>query len=246
MSEVTQEQFEALEKAHGAGMVRVLTVADEDFAFRVPTKNDVALLIDASERKVPSALEECAMRCLLCPAVPTANRGTVEGSEEKAAAAPAPQELVAERQRLQARYAQSEFYRDWIAKEFLASVGHGWRVEDPRKLTTGQYEITCISRSDESERVTLVARKMSAAHYAAYRRSIVEHSTDSAAICWKACIVSVERDGVASRLPILVETLESVLVSLGTDGGTVAVKKFGNGPAPQPGTSTLPPAGGAR
>lgn len=244
MSEVTQDQFEALEKAHGAGMVRVLTVAGEDFAFRVPTKNDVALLMEAKERKDPAALEECARRCLLCAAVPSANRGSIEGSEEKAAALPVPVELVAERQRLQSLYAQSQFYRDWIAQSFLGAVGYGWRIEDPKRLDSGHYEIKCCaSKADDAERVTLLARKMSAAQYADYRRALVEQQHDLAARCWCACITNAGRDDIARRLPILVEALENVLVSLGTDGGTVALKKFGSGQAQEPGNSTPPPAG---
>ena len=88
MSEITQEQFTEFEKHHEALVwYTSLLSALMNLPSCVPSQNDVALLMLAREDKDGGAFEECAMRCLLTPAAPAANRATLDTEAAKQAAA---------------------------------------------------------------------------------------------------------------------------------------------------------------
>lgn len=232
--EITEEQYAALEQSHGPGNIIVLTVADEDFAFRRPSRVDVDLTLEAHERKEGAALEQCAIRCLLAPAAPAANAADAK------AVAP---EVVAERERLSGMFSRSQFYRDWVGLEFATHCGWNWRANvEP---SSSGYTIDCHPDDKEAcdESAKLTARRLSAQEYATYRRKMILGESDASRYVFGACITSANKAEVAQRYPFLVEGICTALAALGVEGGRVRAKKFKpSGTAP--GTSTPPPAEG--
>lgn len=233
--EITQEAYAELERSHGVGNVIVLTVADEDFAFRRPSRVDVELTLEARDRKEGAMLEQCAIRCLLAPAAPSAN--VAEAKEVGP-------EIVAERERLAGMFARSQFYRDWVGTEFVTHCGWLWQA-DCETAAGGLYEIKCrpSEKSTCDESATLTARRLTAQEYATYRRKNILGESDASRFVFNACITSANKTEVATRYPFLVEDICTALVSLGSEGGAVRAKKFKPSET-APGTSTAPPAGG--
>jgi hypothetical protein len=252
MSEITQEQFTEFEKHHGAGMVHVFAVGDDQFAFRVPSQNDVELLMLAREDKDGAAFEECAMRCLLTPAAPAANRATLDTEAAKQAAANPPKELVAEKLRLSEHYARAQFYRDWVGLLVARAAGFGWNIDEAQPLQGGRYSIACASEHNDvpaSEKlglaVTLQVRKLTQREYAKSRQLKIDGG-DEALYLFGTLVENTDRADIARRFPCLPAALASRLIALGTEGAPVTVKKFVSGQATAPGNSGGPQATGEK
>ena len=252
MSEITQEQFTEFEKHHGVGMVHVFAVGADQFAFRVPSQNDVALLMLAREDKDGGAFEECAMRCLLTPAAPAANRATLDTEAAKQSAANPCKELVAERARLSEHYARAEFYRDWLGLAVVRTAGYRWQISEAQARGAGRYSIACESDHDEvpvSERlglsVTLQVRKLTQREYAKSRQLKIDGG-DEALYLFGTLVENADKADIARRFPCLPAALASTLIALGTEGAPVTVKKFATGLVTAPGNSGEPQATGEK
>jgi hypothetical protein len=232
---ITQEQVKQLEQYHGAGMVFVLCAGDDEFAFRRPSELDVDLaLADRGAGKFTHH-EECAIRCLLTVDAPAAGGAVVEKI-----VAP---ELVAERLRLRALWKSAPFTRDSIGVGFAEVAG--WNMEcDAQAIGGGRYKITARSAENSASgadlAIELTARILAPDEYSEQRKrgqTMPEGAAER--YCYSKQVDSLNRDDVARLHPYLVIALgKTILPTLGSEGRSVRVKKFGAGQPPAPGSTS--------
>lgn len=245
MSEITQEQFVALEAAHGAGMVLVLSVGEDEFAFRRPSDADVEFAMDERDRGVLEWMEHALISCALCPATPHAN-AIPANKEDKPKITP---ELVAVRQRIQAIWAESPFCRDSVPLVWAQSCGWGQEIAQ-KALGGGKYELTVFSNAKmgaEEWSYKAAAMVLSGAQYEKLRKLGLAEGTAADRFAFTAAIGSfsgIDREEFARRYPFAVLGLGQLARALGSESRAVSVKKYNAGSAQQPGISTSTPANG--
>lgn len=238
---ITEEQVKQLEQHHGQGMVFVLCAGDDEFAFRRPSDLDIDLaLADLGAGKFTHH-EECAIRCLLAADASAAGGAVADKIT--------PPELVAERLRLRALWKAAPFTRDNISVGFAEMVG--WNMEcDAQNIGGGRYKIT--ARTQEASQygadisVELTARILTPEEYSEQRkRGQTMNEGAAERYCYAKQVDSPNRDEVARLYPYLPIALgKTILPTLGSEGRSVRVKKFGAGQPPAPGSTSETQADG--
>lgn len=248
MREITAEQYAALEQVHGKDMVVLLTVGEDDVAFRRPTELDVDILLEAKGRGEHSYLEECAAGCLLSPEAPRAGV-SVEANQRLPEAEQGA--LVTEKQRLRALWKSAPLLRDSVPMAWAELCGWGMSYE-AKPLGGGRYRITARpnahSAMDSEALVELTARVFSPHEYSEWRKkSQTEPEGHAERYAWRTLVEGPAGDGrsreeIARVHPFLPLGLgQATLPALGSEGRAVRPKKFGAGQAPQPGSTTSTP-----
>ena len=69
--QITEQNVRELEQHHGTGII-VLSVGDQDFAFRRPTETEVSYALAAQAKGSVNFLEDLALGCLLSIEAPRA------------------------------------------------------------------------------------------------------------------------------------------------------------------------------
>lgn len=248
MREITAEQFAALEQVHGKDMVVLLTVGEDDYAFKRPAEVDIDLLLEAKGRGEHNYLEECAAGCLLSPDAPRAGVSVEANKQlpevERGA-------LITEKQRLRALWMSAPLLRDSVPMAWADLCGWGLSY-DAKPLGGGRYGVTARpgkhSSMDPAILVELTARVFSPHEYAEWRKkSQTEPEGHAERYAWRTLVEGAAGDGrsrdeIARTQPFLVLGLgQSTLPALGSEGRAVRPKKFGAGRAPQPGSTTSTP-----
>lgn len=239
---ITQEQFAELESAHGAGMVLVLSVGDDEFAFRRPSEADVEFAMDERARGVGEWMEHALISCALSHDVPTVNRAPSKDS--KPVVCP---ELIAVREQIQAIWKEAPFCRDWVPLAFLHSCGLV-PVIDQKPLGGGRYSVTIAGeKAMGSETWSYVAegKVLSGNQYERLRKLSLSEGIGGDKFAFESGILSfagIARDEFAKRYPFAVLALGQLVRAFGSESRAVSVKKFSSGSAPQPGNSTDTPA----
>ena len=243
--QITLEQLQELEQYHGKGVV-VLSVGDDDFAFRRPTETEVSYSLGEQSAGAVRFLENLALRCVVSSAAPRAGQPTKNGADgkplpdglsgdEKAA-------LVEEKGRLEALWLEAQEFRDSIPALFSLSCGGN---PDVQSSTAGADRHTVVVSSnpavkDEIEPWTfsILARRPSPTHFDEYRkREALGGEGDSQRYLWDKLVESPDKAELARLYPFAVVAAGRELARLGVNGRSVRVKKFGSGQAPEPGSS---------
>lgn len=234
MREITEQQYRDLEAHHGQGMVVVMYCGDDEFAFRRPAQLDVDLVLADKAAGRFTFHEDCAIRCLLSPEAPAAG-GPVADKV-------VPTELVAERLRMRALWKEAPLTRDTLTMGLAERCG--WHPTiDATALGGGRYRITAKSAGSAiTERdidISFEARILAPEEYTELRmrqQTMPEGAAERYA--WAKQVDASVRDALARLYPYLVIGVGNVLQTLGSEGRTVRVKKFGGGQAGQPGSTT--------
>jgi hypothetical protein len=256
MREITEEQFRLLEQHHGEGMVVVLGVGAEQFAFRRLSSLDVDLVQLAMEEKQFGCHEQAAVRCILTPEVPTENRAQTDKDEKrKTKAHPA---LVAERERLSETWRGAQAVRDMVGLELAKECGWQWAVKS-EALGGGLHRITCQRTKEDGKTpvfdlsetdgaalpedfeapIELEARAFEPIEYGEWRRKMALGDPGAAErYAYKLLIKSQNKDEVARLYPYLVLIVGQALGALGAEGKAVSVKKFKRAGSQQPANSS--------
>jgi hypothetical protein len=243
--QITLEQLQELERHHGKGIV-VLSVGDDDFAFRRPTDAEVSYSLGEQSAGAVRFLENLALRCAVCPAAPRAGQPVKNGADGK----PLPDGLSGdektalsdEKGRLEALWADAQEFRDSIPALFSLSCGGN---PDVQSSSSGadRYAVVVSSNPavrDEIEPWTfsVIARRPNAMHFDEYRkREALGSEGDSQRYLWDKLVESPEKAEFARLYPFAVVAAGRELARLGVNGRSVRVKKFDSGQAPEPGSS---------
>jgi hypothetical protein len=247
MREISEEQVQQLEKFHGSGMVVVLSVGDDDFAFRRLRQVDVDLVLEGLAAQQYAAHEQMAVNSALCVEAPAAGQSpeldkTLPKEQQEA--------IVSERMRLAGLFSQANLLRDWVGMGLAQACGFGAQVQcDPQPGDV--YKITASSASDEKSvagdtwTLSVSARKLTAKEYAEVRRlRMVGSEGASERYAWKQAVSGPNKDEVARLYPYAVIGIGRSIDTLGAEGfgKGVRVKKFKAGSQDPPGTSGEQPA----
>lgn len=250
--QIIEKHVRELEQHHGVGVI-VLSVGDQDFAFRRPTNTEVSYALTAQANKAPNYLEDLALGCLLTAAAPRAGTPAGVGADGSAipknvgVSAEDKALLIEEKERLEALWEAGQFYRDAIAGQFAFACG--WAVDVGSKpIGGGRYELSLTS-TDNAKAIgadlalTVIAAKPSRPIYDKHKQlELNGDAGESERYLWDKLVQHPEKAELARLYPFAVIALGRFLPSLGCDQGMVRVKKFCAGQAPAPGTSTEPPA----
>lgn len=235
---ITQEQFSALEASHGIGMVLVLCVGNDEFAFRRPSDADVEFAMDERARGVGEWMEHALIGCVLCPEVPTANQ------VDNKTSCP---ELVAVREQIQAIWKEAPFCRDSVPLVWAQSCGWGQDIAQ-QPLGGGKYALTVSSDAKlgaEPWSYKASAKVLSGTQYERLRKLSLSEGNAADKFAFNGAILSldgIDREEFAKRYPFAVLGLGQLARALGSENRAVSVKKFSSGSVPQPGDSTTTPA----
>jgi len=239
---ITQEQFAALEAVHGTGMVLVLSVGDDEFAFRRPSDADVEFAMDERARGIGEWMEHALIGCVLCPEVPTANEAPVKGVKPSVCS-----ELVAVREQIQAIWKDAPFCRDSVPLVWAQSCGWGQEITQ-QSLGGGKYELIVSSDTKmgaEAWSYKASAKVLTGAQYERLRKLGLSDGIADDKYAFASSVVSfegIDRDEFVKRYPFAVLGIGKLARALGSENRAVSVKKFSSGSAPQPGSSTDTPA----
>jgi len=239
---ITQEQYAELEAVHGAGMVLVLSVGDDEFAFRRPSDTDVEFAMDERARGIGEWMEHALISCALCPEVPTANRAPEK--DVKPTSCP---ELVAVREQIQAIWKDAPFCRDSVPLVWAQSCGWGQDIAQ-QSLGGGKYALTVSSDTKlgaEPWSYKASAKVLSGTQYERLRKLSLSEGTAADKFAFNSSILSfdgIDREEFAKRYPFAVLGLGQLARALGSENRAVSVKKFSSGAALPPGDSTTTPA----
>ena len=253
--QITEQNVRDLEQHHGTGII-VLSVGDQDFAFRRPTETEVSYALAAQANNSPNYLEDLALGCLLSAAAPQAGTPAGVGADGSAiprnagVSADDKALLVTEKERLEALWEAGQFYRDAISGQFAFECG--WALEvDGKPIGGGTYEIALASslnakRVGADLNLKVTATKASRPIYDKYKQlELNGNEGEPERYLWDKLVQAQDKGEIARLYPFAVIALGRFLPGLGCDQGTVRVKKFSAGPAPVPGISTEPPASAA-
>lgn len=235
---ITQEQFSALEASHGIGMVLVLFVGNDEFAFRRPSDADVEFAMDERARGVGEWMEHALIGCVLCPEVPTANQADNKTSCP---------ELVSVREQIQAIWKEAPFCRDSVPLVWAQSCGWGQDIAQ-QPLGGGKYALTVSSDTKlgaEPWSYKASAKVLSGTQYERLRKLSLSEGNAADKFAFNGAILSldgIDREEFAKRYPFAVLGLGQLARALGSENRAVSVKKFSSGSVPQPGDSTTTPA----
>jgi len=236
----TNEQIQAFEEHHGAGMVVVFTVGEDEYAFRRLSVLDVDLALAAKTEQKVNFHEEAAIRCVLTADAPHAGKSGEDSKLDKDALAA----LVAERTRLALEWKDAAMMRDMIGQGLAQACGWHWSA----KLSTlggGQHQITATLATDYQEMygldappVVIEARGWTDREYDEYR-SLTALGADGEAerYAFGRLITSANKTEVERLYPYLPIALGKYLQALGVTKA-VRLKKSRSGQAPQPGNTT--------
>jgi hypothetical protein len=240
--QITEQQFAALEQYHGQGMIIILTVGGEDFAFRRPNQDQVNHALEAQANDIDTYREELARLCVVSAAMPDA------GAEGAPVTAEARAALTAEKERLDALWESAQSFRDEVSIPFAWSCGSSPQL-DSTPLGGGRYKLTLTPNSSAAEfgvdwgPIEIVARKPSRPDYDDFKRKKITGAEGEAELLlWSRLVESANKADVARMFPFAAVATGNFLPTLGSDGRSVRVKKFGSGPALPPGSSTSTPA----
>lgn len=252
--QITEQNVRELEQHHGTGII-VLSVGDQDFAFRRPTETEVSYALAAQAKGSVNFLEDLALGCLLSIEAPRAGtparidsegrpvpRSVNASSEEKSI-------LTAEKERLEAMWADAQEFRESLPALFSLSCGGNPSV-DSTHLGGDRYEVSVKSNpmvddSIEPWSFMVTAARPSGPQFDEYRkRESLGDEGDSQRYLWDRLVDAPNKNELSRLYPFAVIAAGKELARLGVNGRSVRVKKFGSGQAPEPGTSgnTLPAA----
>lgn len=257
MSEITKEQFDALEAIHGKNHVLILSIGEDEFAFRRPSEVDVDFALDEKERGSVEWMENALIGCVLCPSVPTANKAKKEKTEPTG---PCP-ELAAIRAQIHAIWASAPLCRDTLPLAWFQSCGWNQSI-DSKPLGQGKYEVRSASNTDlgaEEWTYSLTVRILTSVEYNHLRKLQLQEGVSAERFAFSKCVTLIRPvlssdpevlgdamapSDFAALYPTAVIGIGRLVRSLGAESRSVSVKKFGAGSAQQPTTSTEKPLEG--
>lgn len=244
---ITQEQFEALEAAHGKNQVLVLSIGKDEFAFRRPNQIDADYALSDKDKGNLSWMEAALLSCALCPTKPTENKAPTEGKAKYTR--PECPELVEICSQIEAIWKEAPLCSDTLPLVWLQSCGYGTQI-DSKKIGAGLYEVTVSSNPNlgaDEWSYTLKARSLAKPQYEKLRKLQMEE--DYAAEKYAFDVGVTEIAGISkaefkSLYPFAPIGIGTLIRTLGAEARGVSVKKFGAGSAQQP-TSSIekPPLG---
>lgn len=243
--QITLEQVQELEQHHGKGIV-VLTVGDDDFAFRRPTETEVSYALGEQAAGAVRFLENLALRCVVAVEAPRAGQPAKMGADGKAlpdgVSGDEKAALVAEKGRLEFLWQDAQEFRDSLPTLFCAACG-GNPVVVSTLLPDGRYELQVSSNTNVTDWIepwtfTVTARRPVAAQFDEYRRlKTLGGDGDAPRYLWNKLVESSAKADLARLYPFAVIAAGDELSGLGVNGRSVRVKKFSSGHAPEPGDS---------
>lgn len=251
MSEITKEQFDALEAIHGKNHVLILSIGEDEFAFRRPSEVDVDFALNEQERGGVEWMENALIGCVLCPSVPTANKAKKEKSEPTG---PCP-ELAAIRAQIHAIWASAPLCRDTLPLAWFQSCGWNQSLAS-KPIGQGKYDVRSASNTDlgaEEWAYSLTVRILTSAEYNHLRKLQLQEGVSAERFAFSKCVTLIRPvlssdpevlgdalapSDFAALYPAAVIGIGRLVRSLGAESRSVSVKKFGAGSAQQPTNST--------
>lgn len=236
--QVSEEQIQALEVVHGSGMVVVLSVGEDEFAFRRPNEADVDFLLDAKEREDMRFLEDALVWCALCPDEP----GAVTGKSDK---------LAAVKKELAALFAATPLLKDRVPLAWASECGWGAVLETER-LSDSIHRLTARAKLFDNQaaepqtilgcspwRVEVQATVLTVAQYDKLRKLDLQQGNASDRFAWKEAVCGEGKAEIERLYPFLPVSMGSLIRGLGAQSlAAVSVKKRHPGQVPSRSRST--------
>ena len=235
---ISEQQIEALEAVHGPDMVVVLTVGDEEFAFRRPSAADVDFMLDAKERGNTSFIENACTSCALCPDEPGAEVGT----------SPA---LAAVKAKLAALFVANPYLKDTIPIAWASECGW-YAIITPELIGPGLYRVACGPKPSEQTDQTacgcsmwsasIQVRKLTVAQYDKLRKLDLQGGNEAERQAWKDAATGDNKAEIERLYPFLPVSIGTIIRTLGDKPTAVSVKKRHAGSAPAQSPSSEKPS----